>query len=48
MLAGAQGYNPKTAVEFARKVLFHKDRPTFDELDEYLRAPRKTDDGSAE
>lgn len=41
LLAGAQGYNPKNAVEFGRKVLFHKDRPTFDELDQYLRKPKK-------
>jgi chemotaxis protein MotA len=41
LLAGAQGYNPKMAVEFGRKVLFHKDRPTFDELDTFLRAPRQ-------
>ena len=28
-----QGYNPSTAIEFGRKVLFSTERPTFAELE---------------
>lgn len=37
LLASMQGYNPSTAIEFGRKVLFSTERPTFTELDSYVR-----------
>jgi chemotaxis protein MotA len=37
LLASMQGYNPSTAIEFGRKVLFSTERPTFVELDSYVR-----------
>ena len=37
LLASMQGYNPATAIEFGRKVLFSTDRPTFLELEEHVR-----------
>ena len=40
LIASAQGYTPKIAVEFGRKVIFHKDRPSFDALDNRLRGLR--------
>ncbi|MBK9029446.1 MAG: flagellar motor stator protein MotA [Propionivibrio sp.] len=38
LLASMSGYAPQVAVEFGRKVLFSKDRPTFGELEEELKA----------
>ncbi len=38
LLASMSGYAPQVAVEFGRKVLFSKDRPTFVELEEELKA----------
>jgi chemotaxis protein MotA len=40
LLASMQGYNPSTAIEFGRKVLFSTERPTFTELDSYVRAKK--------
>ncbi len=37
LLASMQGYNPTTAIEFGRKVLFSTDRPTFSELEAHVR-----------
>ena len=37
LLASMQGYNPATAIEFGRKVLFSTERPSFLELEEYVR-----------
>lgn len=36
LLSTAQGYPPKIAVEFGRKVIFHKDRPSFEALNDSL------------
>ncbi len=38
LLASMSGYAPQVAVEFGRKVLFSKDRPTFIELEEDLKS----------
>lgn len=38
LLASMSGYAPQVAVEFGRKVLFSKDRPTFLELEEDLKS----------
>ena len=38
LLASMSGYAPQVAVEFGRKVLFSKDRPTFGELEEERKA----------
>jgi chemotaxis protein MotA len=35
LLASMQGYNPSTAIEFGRKVLFSGDRPSFSELESH-------------
>jgi chemotaxis protein MotA len=35
------GYAPAIAVEFGRKVLFTADRPTFQELDDAVRATKQ-------
>ncbi|MCX5545187.1 MotA/TolQ/ExbB proton channel family protein [Paraburkholderia sp. CNPSo 3076] len=40
LLASLAGYAPPVAVEFGRKVLFTADRPSFQELDEAVRATR--------
>ena len=40
LLASMQGYNPATAVEFGRKVLFSGDRPGFTELEAYLKGKK--------
>lgn len=40
LLANLRGYNPKVAVEFARKVLASQSRPRFQDLEEHLKAPR--------
>jgi chemotaxis protein MotA len=37
LLASMQGYNPSTAIEFGRKVLFSTERPTFIELETYVK-----------
>jgi chemotaxis protein MotA len=34
------GYSPAVAVEFGRKVLFTVDRPSFQELEEAVRATK--------
>ena len=40
LLASMQGYNPSTAIEFGRKVLFSTERPTFIELEAYVRGKK--------
>jgi chemotaxis protein MotA len=40
LLANLRGYNPKVAVEFARKSLAANTRPGFLDLEEHLKAPR--------
>jgi chemotaxis protein MotA len=40
LLASMQGYNPSTAIEFGRKVLFSLDRPTFSELENHVRGKK--------
>ena len=40
LLASMQGYNPATAIEFGRKVLFSTERPSFLELEEYVRGKK--------
>ncbi len=40
LLANLRGYNPKVAVEFARKSLSANARPGFQDLEEHLKAPR--------
>jgi chemotaxis protein MotA len=37
LLASMQGYNPSTAIEFGRKVLYSTERPTFAELEGYVK-----------
>jgi len=37
LLASMQGYNPATAIEFGRKVLYSNDRPTFTELEAFVK-----------
>jgi chemotaxis protein MotA len=37
LLASMQGYNPSTAIEFGRKVLYSTERPTFSELEAYVK-----------
>lgn len=37
LLASMQGYNPATAIEFGRKVLFSTERPGFLELEAHVR-----------
>jgi len=37
LLASMQGYNPTTAIEFGRKVLFSSDRPSFSELETHVK-----------
>ena len=41
LLASMQGYAPQVAVEFGRKVLFHDDRPSFVELESYVKEKAK-------
>ena len=38
LLAHMQGYAPAVSVEFARKILMHKDKPTFYEVEEAVAA----------
>ena len=40
LLASMQGYNPSTAIEFGRKVLFSTERPTFGELEAHVRGKK--------
>jgi chemotaxis protein MotA len=40
LLASMQGYNPATAIEFGRKVLFSTERPTFLELESHVRGKK--------
>ena len=37
LLASMQGYNPSTAIEFGRKVLYSTERPRFDELEAFVK-----------
>jgi chemotaxis protein MotA len=37
LLASMQGYNPATAIEFGRKVLYSTERPSFSELETYVK-----------
>jgi chemotaxis protein MotA len=37
LLASMQGYNPSTAIEFGRKVLFSTERPSFTELEAFVK-----------
>ena len=37
LLASMQGYNPTTAIEFGRKVLFSTERPSFNELEAHVK-----------
>ena len=40
LLASMQGYNPSTAIEFGRKVLYSTERPTFVELESYVKGTK--------
>ena len=40
LLASMQGYNPATAIEFGRKVLFSTERPSFAELEAHVRGKK--------
>jgi chemotaxis protein MotA len=40
LLASMQGYNPATAIEFGRKVLFSGDRPSFSELESHVKGKK--------
>lgn len=40
LLASMQGYNPATAIEFGRKVLYSTERPTFLELESYVKGKK--------
>jgi chemotaxis protein MotA len=40
LLAAVNGYNPQVAVEFGRKVMYASDRPSFTELEEFLKGER--------
>lgn len=40
LLASMQGYNPTTAIEFGRKVLFSTERPTFSELENHVKGKK--------
>jgi len=40
LLASMQGYNPSTAIEFGRKVLFSSERPSFTELEAHVRGKK--------
>ena len=40
LLATVNGYSPQVAVEFGRKTLFSTDRPSFEELETYLKENR--------
>ncbi|HID01273.1 MAG TPA: flagellar motor stator protein MotA, partial [Piscirickettsiaceae bacterium] len=38
LIANLNGYAPQIAVEFGRKAVPHVERPSFQELDEYLQS----------
>ena len=40
LLASMQGYNPATAIEFGRKVLFSTERPGFLELEDHVKGKK--------
>jgi len=40
LLASMQGYNPSTAIEFGRKVLFSQHRPSFSELEGHVKGKK--------
>jgi len=40
LLASMQGYNPATAIEFGRKVLFSSERPGFTELENHVKGKK--------
>jgi chemotaxis protein MotA len=40
LLASMQGYNPTTAIEFGRKVLFSTERPSFSELESHVKGKK--------
>jgi chemotaxis protein MotA len=40
--AFAKGMAPSVSVEFARRAIFHSERPTFEEVEEMMRAQKKT------
>jgi chemotaxis protein MotA len=40
LLASMQGYNPSTAIEFGRKVLYSTERPSFVELEGYVKGKK--------
>ena len=40
LLASMQGYNPATAIEFGRKVLYSTERPSFIELESYVKGKK--------
>lgn len=37
LLASMQGYNPSTAIEFGRQILFSTEKPSFTELEEFVK-----------
>jgi chemotaxis protein MotA len=37
LLASMQGYNPSTSIEFGRQILFSTERPTFTELEAFVK-----------
>lgn len=41
LLASLNGYAPQVAVEFGRKVLYSTERPTFTELEEYVKQSKQ-------
>ncbi|BBI70815.2 hypothetical protein HAALTHF_07590n [Vreelandella aquamarina] len=41
LLASLHGYAPQLAVEFGRKALHTAERPSFTELEEYVRDAKK-------
>lgn len=47
LLASLNGYAPPLAVEFGRKALHTAERPTFDELEDHVRASKGTGTGGA-
>lgn len=47
LLASLNGYAPQLAVEFGRKALHTAERPTFDELEDHVRAAKGTGTGGA-
>ncbi|PAU79381.1 flagellar motor stator protein MotA [Halomonas salipaludis] len=47
LLASLNGYAPQLAVEFGRKALHTAERPTFNELEDHVRAAKSTGTGGA-